>query len=1137
MSNIMEIILKATDQATGTLQKVSAEFDKAAEKPKLIGDNMAKAMEKTGIAMAAAGVGIEALARKQVELATSTDQIAIAYGTTSSVISDMAIAVNGAGDSISETLDTIKLGVQQGLDGEALENYAGYWDTVADAVGGSAPALADAGLALTQLGVDAANMEQETSAAFGYLVTNTTASIDDFLSVVAKTGDSLNTMGVDVNEAAVIIGEMADQGIPAKVIISEINAAAAETGGLEKLCDQYGITTDELFNVTRNADEYSGKLTAQAAAVEANLTPLQKIQTTLEETAYKYRDVIAGAAEFAPVLMAGGAVLAGMPTIVNGYNKAMDLLGTGLKAVGAMAPGTVASLGTIGPAIAGIMIPWGAVALAAIALFAAAWKTNFLGIRDVVAGVKDFLTDRFAAIKDAAAKMGDALAPSFDALKKAGGELKNSLGELFKQLSGGVSATELFSKAWQVVGRVLDAMISIFGKLATAGVKVLVDQLTQLVDWVGKVVDWFTKLADNKVVQYFLDLKEGVESAASTFLDKFIPAGEETNEKLDETKTKTEEVTTGFATLDTEGSASINSLATNVTSATGSANSALDAMNQLIMDTVLNLDAAAVSAGNWNQALMNADAGQLELLLGSGNLSEYDQGLALTQLQNLQGLTPEQQALLDVLTQKKYDGTISMTAPGTGTGSSSTTTVDDSYTIGDNTYDPTPEIEGDWTEDPDYAGFINTGSYSGGTVSPSGQDTSTQQPLYITQQTGANGEVYNQAYYADASQDNAVWGVNISPEDIAQWIGEGVALYEYDPSNYMGGYQGDLITGAVQDQSDAMEDMADQTETLTSTTYDWMDATDSATSALDSAASATDSAASATDGYSSSMFDAVYASSTATDAQNWLSDSLYGTVTAAGTSLTAFDTMGTGMVTGMDSTGSSVLGTFSAMGTGAAQSTGYISDVCSNLFGSIASQAQEALATITGTTTSSSCADGSCGSTTTTTGGAGSPILTDGSSCTGLNCAGILPGSGIYDMGESWTTTSGGFTTSTTTDYSTGTVFGDILSPVISSWYPAMAEGGDVAAGGMALVGERGPEFLNLPAGARVTPLRSGEDDLVEKIAAKILAKIGSARGRSGDVHLHGVFIADKSGLMKLNKEIEKVKVLEDARRGRKVKA
>jgi len=316
---------------------------------------------------------------------------------------------------------------------------------------------------------------------------------------------------------------------------------------------------------------------------------------------------------------------------------------------------------------------------------------------------------------------------------------------------------------------------------------------------------------------------------------------------------------------------------------------------------------------------------------------------------------------------------------------------------------------------------------------------------------------------------------------------------------------------------------------------------------------AADSAASASDGYSSSLYDTSGASDSAASASYGLTGSLYGTATAAGKSLAAMDNMGAGMVTGMDSTSNSVLGTFAAMGAGAAQSTGYISDICANLFESIQNQAIAAMSAISG----SSCAGGSCGTLSTSTGGAGSPILTDGTSCTGLNCGGILPGSGIYDMGESWTTGRGSFTTTTAYDYTSSSLFDGILNPFLASLYPAMAEGGDVTRGGFALVGERGPEFLNLPAGATVTPLNNHgnpmahieeiiarheqereqhQQEWAAKIVDRVVSKLGG-RGGGGDVHLHGVFIADKSGLMKLQKELENVKILEDTRRGRKVTA
>lgn len=66
--------------------------------------------------------------------------------------------------------------------------------------------------------------------------------------------------------------------------------------------------------------------------------------------------------------------------------------------------------------------------------------------------------------------------------------------------------------------------------------------------------------------------------------------------------------------------------------------------------------------------------------------------------------------------------------------------------------------------------------------------------------------------------------------------------------------------------------------------------------------------------------------------------------------------------------------------------------------------------------------------------------------------------------------------------------------PISDPAIPKLAAGGRLLRGGMALIGERGPEILNLPTGARVEPLRNqggtpGVNSLFEAI--------------SGDMHVH----------------------------------
>lgn len=58
---------------------------------------------------------------------------------------------------------------------------------------------------------------------------------------------------------------------------------------------------------------------------------------------------------------------------------------------------------------------------------------------------------------------------------------------------------------------------------------------------------------------------------------------------------------------------------------------------------------------------------------------------------------------------------------------------------------------------------------------------------------------------------------------------------------------------------------------------------------------------------------------------------------------------------------------------------------------------------------------------------------------------------------------------------------------------PMLAEGGEITKSGSVLVGERGPEFLNLPRGASVTPLDKAQSIDYEKLASAIVGALQTA--------------------------------------------
>ena len=98
--NVVEIIIRAIDQMSGTLDKIG----------KSGGDLQTKLVanwKAIGLAAAAAGAGLELLARQQGELSRQTDQAAITTGMTSAEVNQLARDVADASTSIEEALDLI----------------------------------------------------------------------------------------------------------------------------------------------------------------------------------------------------------------------------------------------------------------------------------------------------------------------------------------------------------------------------------------------------------------------------------------------------------------------------------------------------------------------------------------------------------------------------------------------------------------------------------------------------------------------------------------------------------------------------------------------------------------------------------------------------------------------------------------------------------------------------------------------------------------------------------------------------------------------------------------------------------------------------------------------------------------------
>ena len=331
MPSFMDIIVRATDQASSVLSGVGKSGEDA-------GSVIDSAWSKAALATSAVGVAIEGLARAQQDTTFSIDKLAIRTGESADTLRSWGGEISGANDNLGEMVQLMDLGNRRGLEGkQALQDYAGFWDTIGDATGESSTQLAAAGVALAAVGIEAGH-EKEAMAALGYVTNNTTSSASDFLQFLGKAGPGLRSMKMDVNDSAAVLGILQNEfGMTGRTAIAQFNSAVnSSDGDMSKLLSTLGISSSTL-------DTYRGKVAAstdildkQAAAYDNTRTPMQHFTTWLGNLTGGFGGAIASAAQFAPILIAMGPAVIGLQMGVQALSVAkLFLAGTAIPAVGA----------------------------------------------------------------------------------------------------------------------------------------------------------------------------------------------------------------------------------------------------------------------------------------------------------------------------------------------------------------------------------------------------------------------------------------------------------------------------------------------------------------------------------------------------------------------------------------------------------------------------------------------------------------------------------------------------------------------------------------------------------------------------------------------------------------------------------
>lgn len=286
-----------------------------------------------GAAFSAAGLGLETWARSQQDANVSLGRLSTTTGIAEGDLRSLVGELDNVTFSTDEVIAVLGNASAQGIrTGEDMAHFARTWDLVADATGESVVALSDAGVALRALDIDD---PAEALDAFGFIATETTSSVGEFLEFVGRMGPELRDLNLDVDDTAAIMGVLERElGMTGRTARSEFRSAVSEADGdLGLLLDTLGVSPAS-FAAMRAEVEGSGEALERNAELYAeSFTPLQRLQSWVGETAFQF----GGMANAAGI--AGGALTAMGPALmaVSQAGPAMGALAGGVGRVrGAM---------------------------------------------------------------------------------------------------------------------------------------------------------------------------------------------------------------------------------------------------------------------------------------------------------------------------------------------------------------------------------------------------------------------------------------------------------------------------------------------------------------------------------------------------------------------------------------------------------------------------------------------------------------------------------------------------------------------------------------------------------------------------------------------------------------------------------
>lgn len=446
-----------------------------------------------GGAIAGAGVALEGFAQMSKDTNIAMDQLAVQTDHTAGELRSMTSDLTDATFAQDEVITTLEHAQERGLESaDAMKEYATAWDTVADASGESVEALSENSAALQAIGIDASETE-EAFDAFGFVISDTSQDVNDFLNFIERTGPELREMEMDVDDAAAVIGALEGElGMAGRTARTEFRQAVNEADGdLKEALDTLGLTEEQFQSYRAEVEGSEGDMRDMADAVYDNQTVFDHLRSSVSDVMLHLSPLASVAGGLSPVLTTLG-------TSIMGLNQAKMLWAT--TNVGSLVPSLTAATASA----------WGFVTAAGAAV---------APILPIIAVVAALGVGLYALISNWD-EVSTALGEGFEWLRDIAGETIGAVIDFFGDLPG--QAVEHINSFTDSVGEGMssayDSAVSWAGDTVSGIVDTVSDLPAQALDvFTGFGADLFEWATDTRegMIEWTGDMATGIVDRAS----------------------------------------------------------------------------------------------------------------------------------------------------------------------------------------------------------------------------------------------------------------------------------------------------------------------------------------------------------------------------------------------------------------------------------------------------------------------------------------------------------------------------------------------------------------------------------------------------------------------------------------------